>query len=112
MRVSCETEGVTLLAEISNASCGGMFITTSAPIALNQQLKIAIKQLDTVANAVVKWTRQGTTLHAPSVRPQSATAYIYVRPRSSPPPGIGVEIVDFERGGDIYGSWVERHSQA
>ena len=61
-RCWCETDGITLYAKLVNASEGGVFISTYAPLRKGSPAKVRFKlddaKLEIEAEAVVVWVRE------------------------------------------------------
>ena len=89
LRVWCEGDEFTLLSETANVSRRGLFLRTASTLPPPGPFKVTIDALGVVASVVARWSVRG---------PDVAT------------PGLGVEIVSFERGGPAYGEYVERLS--
>ena len=87
LRVWCEGEDLTLYAEATNVSRGGLFVRTSSPPPPDRALKISMEPLGAVADACVCWVKAG-----------GAGA------RS----GMGLEIRSFLQGQAAYDRFVEQ----
>jgi PilZ domain len=87
LKVWCEGEDFTLLAETINVSKTGLFVRTSSPPPSGGELKVTIEELDTVAQVEVRWAR--------SSRDQTRG-------------GMGLHILTFERGAGAYEHYVEQ----
>ncbi|HEY3448440.1 MAG TPA: TIGR02266 family protein [Myxococcales bacterium] len=61
-RCWCEADGITLYAKLVNASEGGVFISTYAPLRKGSPAKVRFKlddpRLEIAADAVVVWVRE------------------------------------------------------
>lgn len=61
-RCWCETDGITLYAKLINASEGGVFVGTYAPLRLGSSAKVRFKvdraEKEVLAEAVVVWVRE------------------------------------------------------
>ncbi|MGC4114264.1 MAG: TIGR02266 family protein [Myxococcales bacterium] len=61
-RCWCEADGITLYAKLINASEGGVFISTYAPLRKGSPAKVRFKlddpRLEIAADAVVVWVRE------------------------------------------------------
>ena len=89
LKVWCEGEDFTLLAETVNVSKGGMFVRTSSPPAATGPYKLTIEELGTVAEVEVRWVRKG---REPGRR------------------GMGLQILDFDRGAQAFEDYVDKNS--
>jgi hypothetical protein len=89
LKVWCEGDEFTLLAETVNVSRRGLFVRTSSAPPPSGRFKVTIQELDTVADVEVRWTRGH---------------------RDPGRGGMGVEIVSFERGGKAFEDYVEKNS--
>jgi len=89
LKVWCEGEDFTLLAETLNVSPHGLFVRTSSPPPSARRFKLTIEELGTVADVEVRWVRTG---------------------RESGRRGMGVLIVKFEQGGKAFEDYVEKNS--
>jgi hypothetical protein len=86
LKVWCEGEDFTLLAEATNASKRGLFVRTSSAPPPTRRLKVTIEDLAVTADAEVRWVRPG---HEPGRA------------------GMGLHILTFERGAHAYEQFVE-----
>ena len=57
LKVWCEGDDFTLLAETVNVSRRGLFVRTSTAPPPSGRFKLTIAELDTVADVVVRWAR-------------------------------------------------------
>jgi hypothetical protein len=89
LKVWCEGDEFTLLAETINVSRRGLFVRTSSAPPPSGRFKVTIQELDTVADVEVRWTRSN---------------------REAGRGGMGVEIMSFERGGKAFEDYVEKNS--
>ena len=87
LRVWCESDDFTLLSETANVGGGGLFLRTSSTAPPSGPFKVTIDALGVVASVEARWTQRG---------PEVAT------------PGMGVEILAFERGAIAYRDYIER----
>lgn len=87
LRVWCEGDEFTLLSETGNISQGGLFLRTSSTAPPVGPFKVTIDALGVVASVEARWVQRG---------PEVAT------------PGMGVEIVAFERGAGAFHDYVDR----
>ena len=94
-RVWCEGDEVTLYVQVLNASAEGLFVRTANPPPVGERLRVSFPGLEhgeVVAWAQVVWVRASG---------------------GAAPPGMGLQIVRFERGLDAFGRFVaERLSAA
>ena len=89
LKVWCEGDDFTLLAETVNVSRRGLFVRTSSAPPPSGRFKLTIAELDTVADVEVRWTRGN---------------------REAGRGGMGVEIMAFERGGKAFEDYVDKNS--
>jgi hypothetical protein len=89
LKVWCEGDEFTLLAETVNVSRRGVFVRTSSAPPPSGRFKLTVQELDTVADVEVRWTRSN---------------------REVGRGGMGVEIMSFERGGKAFEDYVEKNS--
>lgn len=89
LKVWCEGEEFTLLAETVNVSRRGLFVRTSSAPPPSGRFKLTIAELDTIAEVVVRWIRGN---------------------REVGRGGMGLEIVAFERGAKTFEEYVEKNS--
>ena len=89
LKVWCEGDDFTLLAETSNVSRRGLFVRTSSAPPPYGRFRLTVQELDTVAEVEVRWTRGN---------------------RDAGRGGMGVEILSFERGGQAFEEYVEKNS--
>jgi hypothetical protein len=87
LKVWCEGEDFTLLAETINVSKSGLFVRTSSPPPQGGELRVTIEDLGTVARVAVRWARASSD--------QSRG-------------GMGLHILNFERGESAYEHFVEQ----
>jgi hypothetical protein len=87
--VWCEADEFTLLSETSNVSKQGFFLRTSSTMPPAGTFKVTIDALGVVASVEARWSKQGSEVTTP---------------------GVGVEIVTFERGAAAFRDYVERLS--
>jgi hypothetical protein len=88
LRVWCESEDLTVLSETTNLSQGGLFLRTSSTRPPGP-FKVTIDDIDVVALVEPRWEQPGSELS---------------------PHGIGVRIVQFERGEAAYHGYVDKLS--
>jgi hypothetical protein len=86
LKVWCEGDQFTLLAETDNVSKTGLFVRTSSPPPRNEQFKIQIDDLGLVAQVEVTWSRGGR----------------------DPRGGMGLRIVAFEHGASEYNHFIDQ----
>jgi hypothetical protein len=92
LRVWCEGDRTTLYVQAVNASMGGMFIKTANPEVGAYRVSFTdLEDGQVVANVETVWIRADP---------------------SKGDMGMGVRIVDFERGADAYHRFIERHLRA
>ena len=84
MKVWCEGNDFTLLAETVNVSSTGLFVRTSNPPPSSEQLRVTIEELTVVARVEVMWSRTGRG-------------------------GMGLRILGFEQGGSEYKLFLDKH---
>jgi hypothetical protein len=87
LKVWCEGDDFTLLAETINVSKRGLFVRTSSPPPRSGEFKVTIEELDTVAQVSVCWARGS---------------------RDQARGGMGLLIKGFERGASAYEHYVEQ----
>jgi hypothetical protein len=85
LKVWCEGDHFTLLAETGNVSKTGLFVRTSSPPPQNEQFKIQIDDLGLIAQVEVSWSRGGR----------------------DPRGGMGLRILSFERGATEYNHFID-----
>jgi hypothetical protein len=85
LKVWCEGDHFTLLAETGNVSKSGLFVRTSSPPPAQEQFKIQIDDLGLVAQVEVSWSRGGR----------------------DPRGGMGLRIVSVERGVSEYHHFID-----
>ena len=93
-RIWCEGDNVTLYVQALNVSNGGLFVRTANPPAPGQRFRVSFTDLDegeVVAQVEVVWARQDV---------------------GEPQPGMGLRIVNFERGATNFRRFVERREIA
>jgi uncharacterized protein (TIGR02266 family) len=88
-RVWCEAQDATVYVRALNASERGLFIRTASPEPEGRNLRISFEHEGrrVAAKVQVAWSRP---------------------PANGAEPGMGVEIVDFEEGSDVYRELLER----
>lgn len=89
-RVWCEGSEVTLYVQALNVSKGGLFVRTASPSGSGQRFRVSFSDLeegDVVADVEVVWAR---------------------RDNGGGQPGMGVRIVQFEKGAENYSRFVDR----
>jgi hypothetical protein len=85
LKVWCEGDDFTLLAETVNVSQHGMFVRSPNPLRVGECLRLNIEDLGAVAEVEVCWTREvGDTGRG----------------------GMGVRVLGFERGAHEYSQFV------
>lgn len=89
LRVWCEGEEFTLLAQTANVSLDGMFVRTAQPPPAGLRLSVEIEELKAAAEVIVRWGRASS---GPS--------------RS----GAGLEILRMNRGEAAWNRHVEKGS--
>lgn len=89
LKVWCEGDDFTLLAEAINVSRCGLFVRTSSAPPPHGRFKLTIAELDAVADVEVRWSRSG---------------------REPGRAGMGVQILAFECGAQAFEDYVEKHS--
>jgi len=85
LKVWCEGDDFTLLAETVNISQSGMFVRSPNPLRVGECLRLNIEDLGAVAEVEVCWTRDAG---------------------DSGRGGMGVRILGFERGAHEYSQFV------
>ena len=85
LKVWCEGDDFTLLAETVNVSQSGMFVRSPNPLRVGECLRVNIEDLGSVAEVEVCWTRDAA---------------------DSGRGGMGVRILGFERGAHEYSQFV------
>jgi hypothetical protein len=88
LKVWCEGDDFTLLAETINVSPTGLFVRTSSPPPSNEQFKVTIEELTVVAQVEVAWSRAG---------------------RDAGRGGMGLHILGFEAGSSEYQHFLDTH---
>ena len=91
-RVWCESERVTLYVQALNVSEGGLFVRTASPPQPGERFRMSFTDVDgteVVATVEVVWRRDDVADHAP---------------------GMGVRIVNVEKGHEAFERFVGRHS--
>lgn len=88
-RIWCEGEDITLYVRTLNASERGMFIRTANPAETGRRFRVSFDEdgQEVIADVEVVWSRQGSEVGEP---------------------GMGVEIVEFEKGSAAYRDLIER----
>jgi hypothetical protein len=89
LKVWCEGDDFTLLAETVNVSRRGLFVRTSTAPPSSGRFKVTIQELDATADVEVRW-RRGS--------------------REAGRGGMGLLIMSFERGANAFEEYVEKHS--
>src|SRR5262245_33698332 len=89
LKVWCEGDDFTLLAETVNISRSGLFVRTSGAPLPTGRFRLTIEQLDAVADVEVCWSR-GT--------------------REPGRGGLGLRILGFERNGTAFEEYVDRNT--
>jgi hypothetical protein len=89
LKVWCEGDDFTLLAEATNVSKQGLFVRASSVPPPSGRFKLTIEELGTVADVEVRWTRAS---------------------QESGRGGMGVQIVAFDQGARAFEEYVERQS--
>lgn len=90
-RVWCEGHNVTLYVQALNVSEGGLFVRTANPPPVGGSFRVSFDDLqegEVVLQVEVVWTREGT---------------------GDAQPGIGLRIVDFEKGAETFSEFVAKH---
>jgi hypothetical protein len=90
LKVWCEGDDFTLLAEATNVSKQGLFVRTSSAPPANGRFKVTIEELGAVAEVQVRWSRTAREAGRGG--------------------GMGVQILGFERGAEAFEEYVEKHS--
>lgn len=88
LRVWCESEDLTVLSETTNLSQTGLFLRTSSTRPPGP-FKVTIDDIDVVALVEPRWEQAGSEVS---------------------PNGIGVRILQFERGEAAYQGYVDKLS--
>ncbi len=89
LKVWCEGQEFTLLAETLNVSKQGLFIRTSSPPPPDERFSVTVEELGMAAEVELRWWRS----------------------RSDPGrSGLGLEIVEFTKGGGAFERYVDRNS--
>lgn len=89
LKVWCEHEELTLLTSTVSLAKNGLFLRTSRPFAPGTALVLTIEELGVLAHAEVRWCLS---------RSDSAQ------------PGIGLQLVRFERGAAAYERYLEQNA--
>jgi len=89
LKVWCEGEDFTLLAQSANVSAGGLFVQASSMPPHATRVRVTIQELDAIAEAEARWSCGTADAHRG---------------------GFGLHILAFERGGEAYSDYVERLS--
>jgi hypothetical protein len=89
LKVWCEGDDFTLLAESVNVSRRGLFVRTSSAPPGSKHFKLTIQELDAVADVEVRWTRGN---------------------REVGRGGMGLLITSFERGAKAFEEFIEKNS--
>ena len=88
LKVWCEGDDFTLLAEAINLSSTGLFVRTSSPPPSSKQFKVTIEELSVVAQVEVRWSRGG---------------------RDPGRGGMGLHITAFEAGATEYQHFIDKN---
>ena len=88
LKVWCEGDDFTLLAETGNVSPTGLFVKTSSPPPSSKQFKVTIEELAVTAQVEVRWTRSG---------------------RDPGRGGMGLHITAFEAGATEYQHFIDKN---
>jgi len=89
-RIWCEGDHVTLYVQALNVSTGGLFVRTANPPPPGQRFRVSFTDLEegeVVAQVEVVWARQDS---------------------GEPLPGMGLRIMNFEKGAANFQRFVER----
>jgi hypothetical protein len=89
LKVWCEGDDFTILAETVNVSRRGLFVRSSGAPPASQRFKVTIPELDAVADVEVRWTRGNREIGRG---------------------GMGLLIIHFERGAKAFEEYVEKNS--
>jgi hypothetical protein len=89
LKVWCEGDDFTLLAQSANVSAGGLFVQASSMPPQAARMRVTIQELDAIAEAEARWSCGTGEAHRG---------------------GFGLHILAFERGREAYGDYVERLS--
>jgi hypothetical protein len=89
LKVWCEGDDFTLLAEAINVSRRGLFVRTASATPASGRFKLTIEELDTVADVEVRWRRGN---------------------RETGRGGMGLLIMGFDRGAKAFEDYVDRNS--
>jgi hypothetical protein len=89
LKVWCEGEDFTLLAQSANVSAGGLFVQASTMPPHTARMRVTIQELGAVAEAEARWSQETDEAHRG---------------------GFGLHILTFEQGAEAYGDYVERLS--
>ena len=89
LKVWCEGDDFTMLAEVVNVSRQGLFVRTSTTPPASKHFKLTIQELDAVADVEVRWTRGN---------------------REAGRGGMGLLITSFERGAKAFEEFVDKAS--
>jgi hypothetical protein len=87
LKVWCEGDGFTLLAEAVNVSKRGLFVRTSSPPPADSGFTVTIDELGTTADVELAWAR-----------PRSAQGLA----------GLGLRLGTFRRGGAAFERFVDK----
>lgn len=85
LKIWCEGDDFTLLAETVNVSQSGMFVRSPSPLRVGECVRLNMEELGAVAEVEVCWVREAG---------------------DSGRGGMGVRILGFERGAHEYGQFV------
>ena len=88
LKVWCEGDDFTLLAETVNVSPTGLFVRTSSPPPSIEQFEVTLEELTLVAQVRVMWSRGG---------------------RDAGRGGMGLHILGFEHGATEYQHFLDKH---
>jgi hypothetical protein len=88
LKVWCEGDDFTLLAETANVSSAGMFVKTSSLPPSSKQFKVTIEELSVTAQVEVRWTRSG---------------------RDPGRGGMGLQITAFEAGATEFQHFIDKN---
>ena len=91
-RVWCEGQNVTLYVQALNVSEGGLFVRTANPPSPGHRFRVSFTDLEddeVIATVEVMWSRGGA---------------------GDQQPGMGVRIVQFEKGQDAFERFVRDHA--
>jgi hypothetical protein len=89
LKVWCEGDDFTLLAEATNVSRQGLFVRTSSATPASGRFKLTIEELGAIADVEVRWRRGN---------------------RETGRGGMGLLITGFDRGAKAFEDYVDRNS--